>query len=114
VGTYNSSEVSPGRTNTYSPGDRLSNSAIPTPTGTILSELGSTQHSYPPTELGNTQAPQGQQQPGYIANDYSSQTISGQHEMSGTGGIVRKPVRQSAGMDMSGNPTTENYPHELA
>ena len=96
VGTYNYSENSPAGASTYSPGGTLSSLAIQTPTGNTQSpshELGATQQAGP-AEMANVQP-----RP---------------HEMSGTGGIARKPVRPITGMDMSGNPTSDNYPHELA
>jgi len=112
VGTYNTSDISPGGTNTYSPGGTSSHLVTSTPTGNMPSELSSMQPPRP-NELGDVQPPQVGQQQAYIANNNTGQS-PGPQEVSGTGGIARKPLRQSAGMDMSGNPTSENYPHELA
>ncbi|KAH8595584.1 hypothetical protein B0O99DRAFT_622192 [Bisporella sp. PMI_857] len=62
----------------------------------------------PPSELGAN--PAQQQYAAYQPNVPNP----GTQELNGTGNIPRRPVRQSAAMDMSGNPLNENYHHELA
>ncbi|KAG9248297.1 hypothetical protein BJ878DRAFT_62932 [Calycina marina] len=94
VGTYyndnNNDGIRPGGASPYSPAGATSSSA----------ELGS--GSVLSGEFGATQQQQQQQQ----------QTWP--QEMSGSDGIVRRPVRTSQQVDLNGNPMTDNYPQELA